>query len=387
VDDGPLSALDLDQLRRRRSIKWRRFPPDVLPMWVAETDTPLAPPVREALAAAIALGDTGYAHRDRLPEAFAGFAAVRYGWWPDPARMWLVPDVLHGVVEVLNVLTVPGDGVVVNTPAYPPFYPFLATAGRRLVESPLAVDAAGRYSLDLDRLAADLATPGVTAYLLCNPHNPTGLVLDRAELLAVIELAARHRVRLLVDEIHAPLTYPGVTFVPTLALPGGEPAVVFVSASKAWNLAGLKAALVVAGAAAAAELARMPEEVSFGAGLLGLIASEAAFQAGVPFLDALLVDLAANRRRLGDLLAAELPEVGYHPPDATFLAWLDCRRLELGDDPAAVFLEQGRVALSPGPQFGPPGRGFARLNFATSPAILAEGVHRMATAVKRGTGS
>jgi cystathionine beta-lyase len=252
-----------------------------------------------------------------------------------------------------------------------------------VVESPLAVDDTGRYALDLDRLAADFAAPGVTAFLLANPHNPTGFVASAADLAGVVELAARHRVRLLADEIHAPLTYPGVAYTPFLSLPGTESAVVFVSATKAWNLAGLKAGLVIAGGSAVADLERMSEGMPFGAGLFGVLASEAAFHAGAPWLDDLLADLDANRRLLGDLLAAELPGIGYRLPDATFLAWLDCRRLDLGDDPSETFLERGRVAVNPGPSFGPPGRGHVRLNFATPPAILAEGIRRMAAAVKR----
>ena len=383
MDHRPLTELDLESLRRRRSIKWRQYPEDVLPLWVAEMDTPLAPPIRDALHAVVDLGDTGYAHRDRLPQAFAGFAAARYAWWPDPARMWLIPDVMQGITEVLRLVTSPGDGVLVNTPAYPPFFPFITEAGRRVVESPLAVDDTGRYRLDLDRLAVDLARPDVTAYVLANPHNPTGIVLSSAELLTVTELADRHRVRVLVDEIHAPLTYPGVVFTPFLSLPGTESALAFVSATKAWNLPGLKAGLVIGGGSAVADLERMPEGVAFGAGLFGVVASVAAFQAGTQWLDALLADLDANRRLLGDLLAAGLPEVGYHPPDATFLAWLDCRPLDLGDDPSAVFLEHGRVAVNPGPSFGRSGRGHVRLNFATTPGILAEGVRRMVSAVRR----
>jgi cystathionine beta-lyase len=383
VDHRPLTEISLERLRRRRSIKWHRYPDDVLPLWVAEMDTPLAPPIRDALTVAVDLGDTGYAHRERLPQAFAGFAAARYGWWPDPARMWLVPDVMQGIVEVLRLVTARGDGVVVNTPAYPPFFPFLVEAERRVVESPLAVDDTGRYALDLERLAADFARPDVTAYLLANPHNPTGIVASPAELTAIAELADRHDVRVLVDEIHAPLTYPGVAYTPYLSLPGTESGIVFASATKAWNLAGLKAGLVVAGGSAVADLKRMPDGVAFGAGMFGVIASVAAFQAGTPWLDDLLADLDANRRLLGDLLAAGLPEVGYRPPDATFLAWLDCRRLDLGDDPSAVFLDHGRVAVNPGPSFGAPGHGHVRLNFATSPGILAEGVRRMVLAVRR----
>jgi len=379
--DSPLTALSLADLRRRRSLKWQRYAADVLPLWVAEMDTPLAPPIRDALAAAVELGDTGYAHLDGLPSAYGDFAQARFGWSPDPALVRLVPDVMHGITAILGVLTGPGDGVLVNTPVYPPFFTFLTGIGRRVVECPLARDGDG-YRLDLDRLAADLSRPDVRVYLLCNPHNPTGLVLSAALLASIAALAERHGVRVLVDEIHAPLTYPGVEFVPYLSLPEAGPAVVFVSASKAWNLAGLKAALAIAGPDGAPDLDRMPEEVQFGSGLFGVIASEGAFRSGTPWLDNLLRGLDANRQLLGSLLAAELPEVGYHPPAATYLAWLDCTRLRLGDDPADAFERYGRVAVNPGPAFGPPGRGHVRVNLATRPDLLAEGVRRMAHAVR-----
>jgi len=187
------------------------------------------------------------------------------------------------------------------------------------------------------------------------------------------------------DEIHAPLTLRGATHVP-FATTGGaaaERSVTAVSASKAWNLAGLKCALLVAGASAREDLARIPAEVGKGAGLLGVVASEAAFRDGEEWLDGLREALEENRRLLSALLAEHLPQVGYVPPRATYLAWLDCRVLGLGDDPAAAFLERGKVALSPGPTFGPGGEGFARLNLATSGEVLTEAVRRMAVAVGR----
>jgi cysteine-S-conjugate beta-lyase len=379
---NPLTVLTLEDLRRRRSEKWRAYPPDVLPMWVAEMDTPLAAPVRDALHEAVERGDTGYPNPGRLPEAYAEFAAQRFGWRPDPAAIALVPDVMRGIVAVLEQVTARDSAVVVNPPVYPPFFSFLR-AGWRVVESPLALRGNG-WRLDPDRLAADFARPDVEAYLLCNPHNPTGTVFTPDELLTVAELAQRHRVRVVVDEIHAPLTYPGYRHVPFLSLADRAPAAAagfaVVSASKAWNLPGLKAALVVAGPAATAELARIPEDVRVGSGLFGVVASEAAFRAGTPWLDELLAGLDANRRLLADLLAERLPAVGYRPPAATYLAWLDCRALDLPAEPADVFLEHGRLALTAGPPFGPPGHGFARLNFATHPDIVREGVRRMAAA-------
>jgi cystathionine beta-lyase len=377
---NPLTALTLAQLRTRRSVKWCWYDPDVLPLWVAEMDTPLAEPVADALATLVGRGDTGYAHIAGLAEAYAGYAADRLGWAPDPASAMLMPDVMNGIVEVLRVLTEPGDGVAVTPPVYHPFFSFIANAGRRVVEVPLLEHAP---RLDFEGLERVFASGEARVFLLCNPHNPTGDVFGRDVLVDVARLADRHGVRLLVDEIHAPLTYPGVTAVPMLSLASEVEAVarafVFVSASKAWNLPGLKAALVFAGPAALDDLARVPDEVSFGAGLPGVVASEAALRYGVPWLDELRAGLDGNRRLLAELLAEYLPDVGYRPPDATYLAWLDCRALGLGDDPAAEFLERGRVAVYSGPMFGADGRGYVRLNFATSPEILREGVRRMAT--------
>ncbi|MCP2169785.1 MalY/PatB family protein [Goodfellowiella coeruleoviolacea] len=377
---GPLSSVDLGRLRERRSVKWTEYPPDVLPVFVAEMDTPLAEPITAALTAAIGRGDTGYAAAGRLPEAFAGFAGRRYDWHPDPTDIRLVPDVMTGIVEVLRLLTEPGDRVVVNTPAYPPFFYWLDRLGLELVNSPLALTDQG-HRLDLDRLERDFAS-GARVYLLCSPQNPTGLVFDRDELEAVADLADRYGVRVVVDEIHAPLTYPGVRHVPFASLdrPAAARSITLVSASKAWNLAGLKAAMAVAGPAARADVAAIHPEISEAAGLFGVIASEAALTEGEPWLAELLVQLDANRRLLGELLAQHLPEIRYRLPRATYLAWLDCRDLGFGDDPAATFLERGRVALQPGPRFGPAGHGFARFNFATSAEHVTEAVHRMARA-------
>jgi cysteine-S-conjugate beta-lyase len=228
------------------------------------------------------------------------------------------------------------------------------------------------------------ATAGGRAagFLLCSPHNPTGTVHTRDELSAVAGLAARYGVRVVSDEIHAPLVYPDAAFVPYLSVPGTDDAFALLSASKGWNLAGLKAALAVAGAIGAKDLARMPEEVRHGPSHLGIIGHSAGLRYGGEWLDRLLAGLDANRRLLGDLLAEHLPQVHYRQPQATYLAWLDCRALDLAADPAAVFLERGRVALMSGPDFGTGGAGHVRLNFATSPEVLTEAVRRMATALR-----
>jgi cystathionine beta-lyase len=239
------------------------------------------------------------------------------------------------------------------------------------------------------------------AYLLCNPHNPTGSVHTAAELAGVAELARRFDVRVVSDEIHAPLVLPGARFTPYLTVPGAENALAVMSASKAWNLCGLKAALAVAGPESAADLRRMPEEVSHGPSHLGVIAHTEAFRTGGGWLDSLLGGLDANRKLLGELITEHLPGVGYQPPEGTYLAWLDCRELGFTEKaaegiavvsdlsgPARWFLDHARVLLTSGHAFGTGGVGHVRMNIATSQAILTEAVTRMGRAVQElGTSS
>jgi cystathionine beta-lyase len=302
----------------------------------------------------------------------------------DPEQVALVPDLMVGVAEILRTSTSPGDPVVINPPVYPPFFDTLAEVGRSAVEVPLARDPSG-WRLDLDALEAAFRA-GARAYLLCSPHNPTGSVWPAADLARIAELAARYRVLVLADEIHAPLTLPGATHVPYLTVDGAAPnAVLLSSASKAWNLAGLKCAVAVTGSdRMRSALDRLPKEVPYRAGILGVLAAVAAFRDGGAWLDALLAHLDRNRRLLADLLTGSLPEIGYRAPQASFLAWLDCTTLGLGDDPARAFRKHGRVALSRGLDFGRQGAGYARLNIGTSAELLAEAVRRMATAVRRG---
>jgi len=396
ADSNPLEQLSLEELRQRTSLKWRQYPADVLPLWVAEMDVHLAEPIAQALHEAVARGDTGYPAGARdYARALSDFADRRWGWRDlDIDRTAIAPDVMLGIVEVLRLVTAPGDTVVVNAPVYPPFYAFVRHDGREVVEAPL--DAHGRIDLETLRETFAVARQAGTgvAYLLCNPHNPTGVVHRREELAAVAALARAHGVRVVADEIHAPLVLEGTRFTPYLTVDGAEDAFSVTSASKAWNLAGLKAALLIAGTQAADDLARLPEEVSHGPSHLGVLAHTVALDEGEAWLDALLTGLSENRDLLGHLLTEHLPEVGYLPPEGTYLAWLDCRRLALDDadvtdgpgivtdlaGPARAFLDHGRVALSSGHVFGSGGGGHVRLNLATSQAVLTEAITRMGRA-------
>lgn len=377
---GPELSVDpLEVLRQRRSAKWQTYPADVLPLTVAEMDFAFATPIAEALRESVGRSDAGYAMPvPDLGRALAGFAVRRWNWDLDPASVTAVTDVGVGVVELLRVLTRPGDAVAISPPVYPPFFDWVAEAGTRLLEVPLACDAAG-WRLDLAALEAAFATHPA-AYVLCNPHNPVGRVHSADELAALVRLARIYRVAIVSDEIHGPLVLPGATFTPLLTVPGAaEVAVSVLSASKAWNLAGLKcAAVVTAAPRMAAVTDRFPADTRWRMGHFGVISAVAAFTAGEPWLDQLLLTLDNRRLLLGDLLRQRLPMLTWHPPEATFLAWLNCTALGADNQARERFLHHGRVALEPGLHFGAAGSGYARLNFATSPDILDQATARMA---------
>jgi cystathionine beta-lyase len=373
--------LDLDRLRRRRSEKWQLFAPDVLPAFIAEMDYDLAEPVLAALREAVELSDCGYAARPGIGPTFAAFAQARHDWAVDPDLVHLVPDVMAGVDALLNLGTEPGDGVVINTPVYPPFFQHIGFARRQVVEVPLIL-ADGRWELDFAGLEAAFAA-GARGYLLCNPHNPTGRVFSPEDLGRIAELADRYGVLVMADEIHASLTLPGARHTPFVSLGGAaaEHGVTLASASKAFNVAGLKGAVAVAGSAAMQRLlARLPASSQYGAGLFGVLASLAAWREAGDWLDALIRQLDHARAEFGRLLGERLPEAGYIRPEASYLAWVDCARLGLGPEPAQAFLDRGRVALGRGLNFGAPGDGYVRVTIGTSSALLAAIVDRMAAA-------
>lgn len=370
----------LERLRQRRSAKWTLYEPDVLPAFVAESDFELATPIRAALAAAVARDDTGYANpaATGLGAELAGFVQRRMGWSIDPDAVITCNDVVAGLTDLLRTITAPGEGVVVTPPVYHPFFSLVPEAGRSLVEVPLL----GGRELDLEGIERALGD-GARAVLLCSPHNPTGTVVPRGQLEDLAAMAAAHGAWILADEIHAPLTLPGAEHVPftTVSEEAAARGIVLVSASKAFNLAGLGCAQIITAPGPAREAA---ESLSFFArhcGHLGAIASAAAYAGGDGWLDEVIATVAGNRVLLGDLLAEQLPEARYVEPEAGYLAWIDLGPYDLGPDPAAAILERGRLALSPGVQFGKGGEGFVRYNAGTSPELLTEAVKRLARGV------
>ena len=368
----PILSLTEAELRRRTSLKWRTYDPDVLPLWVAEMDVAMHPAVIEALTTAAERGDTGYPYGRGYAEAFAAMASSVWGLELDADRQIKQGgDVMNSILAVLSVTTEPGDAVVINPPIYPPFRQVVTGYGRRLVEVPLDADA----RLDLPALEAALAERPA-AYLLCSPHNPHGTVHTADELAAVAGLCSRYGVQLVVDEIHARLVDPGVEFVSVLAVPGGEHAIVSTSAGKAWNLAAFKAGLIIGGTQTAPVLRKLPPMALQAMGHWAAIAHTAAMREAQGWVDEVSSEIAANKRLLAALLAEQLPGAVYRPGEGTYLAWVDCSALGL-DDPAKAFLERGRVAFSPGAYFSGAHRQWVRINLAASPEIITEAVLRM----------
>lgn len=374
------TAPSLSELRQRTSAKWREYGPDVLPMFVAEHDFSLAPAIARALHDAIDRSDTGYtASRNPFAESYAAFAERRFGWQVDAAQVRTTADVSMGIVEILRRVTTPGDRVIVTPPVYPPFYDLVHEAGAVVDAVPLVATAAG-WHLDLPGIEAAFAT-GARAILLCNPHNPTGTVHSRESLTALAVLAERHGARVVSDEIHAPLTRAAVTFTPFLAAApeAAEVGFAVVSASKAYNLAGLKCAAMVTAADGPAAIVRgMPAEVEWRTSQFGMLASVAALSPDSDaWLDSLRSTLDENARLLGELLAAHAPAARYLSPDAGYLAWVDLTALELGENPAKRILREAKVAFHFGPAFGPQGAGHVRVNFGCSEDVLREAIARV----------
>lgn len=392
---NPLEVLSLEALRRRQSLKWRAFGDEVLPLWVAEMDTPLAAPVAQALNRAIELGDAGYPSAGPYIEAFRNFAARRWEWEPGAEHIRPVRDVMTGVIEALRLAGELWDTVIVSSPVYPPFFNYPVTAGRRVVEAPLGAE--GRLDFEMLEESFNLRTAGGQAsYLLANPHNPTGTVHTRQELEQLARLAADYGVRVIADEIHAPLVYAEADFTPYLTVDPRGYAV--TSASKGWSLAAFKAGLLIAGEEVASELADLPPEASLGASHIGVLAQTAAFAEGEPWLDALLQGLDANRMLLTELLAEHAPQVSYSVPQGTYFGWLDFSEFGYDDapnggaerpiqGPAKHLLQEAKVALTGGHAFGTGGEQHARLNFATSQALLTEAVQRIGAVLVPAAGS
>lgn len=385
MSDSPFDRLTEDQLRARKTIKWNQFGPEVLPLWIAEMDFPTAPTVLDAVRACVADEEFGYPAfgADTLPSATAQWCQRRYGWPVHPEWVRVVPDVLKGMEVVINFLTRPQSPVVLPVPAYMPFFDILQITGRQRVEVVMVQDDSGRYRLDLDALDAAFAS-GAGSLILCNPNNPLGTAFTADELRAIVDVAAGHGARVIADEIHGPLVYdrPHVAAA-SVSDAAAHTVVTLTSASKGWNLPGLMCAQVILSNPADADaFDRINMLHKMGASTVGIRANIAAYTRGAAWLDELLPYLRANRDHLAHALPHLVPGLRVTTPQATYLAWIDFRALNLPSEPAEYLLANARVALSPGVPFGATAaRGFARLNFATTRVILDRAIEAIAAAL------
>jgi cysteine-S-conjugate beta-lyase len=377
-------VLSADQLRARNGVKWNMYPPDVLPAFVADMDFKVAPAIQDAIRQLAETQDYGYgqmAGPSQLFEAFSAWMARRHGWHPDPTLTHVNTDVVEGVVATIVAFSDPGDGIIAQTPVYPPFLRCIAGTGRRLVENPLVNDGT-RFLVDLEGL--ERAASQASMILLCNPHNPTGRVLERTELEGIATIAAAHNLTIVADEIHADLVYPGATHIPMEAIAAtAERTVTLTSATKGFNIAGLRTSVAHFGSVGLKDKfdRTHPEHLLGGPSRFGVAATIAAWSGADAWLGSVMAYLDRNRRLVAKWAADA--NLGHYMPESTYLAWLDCRRLDLpaGLTPQQHFLENAKVALSEGADFGEPGRGHVRLNFATSAEIVEEILDRLGGAL------
>ena len=350
-------------------------------------DFPVAPQIAKVIAEALERHDFGY-HRlpldPRLRDVFVARMRRRFGWEVEPSSVWGLVNVVQGLDAAVTLFSAPGQGVLLQTPIYAPFHEAVDGSGRRRVDSPL-VPGAERYEIDFDHLESKVDAE-TRVFLLCNPHNPTGRVFDRTELERLAEVVLREDLIVVSDEIHADLIYDERRHLPFAGLSPeiARRTITVTSATKAFNIAGLPTALMVLGSPEIKQRFReLPPHLLAHGGLLGTEATIAAWTGSEAWLDEVTVYCAENRESVSGFLGERLPQIGMLEPEATYLAWLDCRELALPGGPWRFFLDRARVALSNGEDFGPPGRGHVRLNFATSKRILGEILERMADAVDR----
>jgi cystathionine beta-lyase len=389
MSDREVKAPDLASLLQHKSEKWTGFARDVLPLPVAEMDFPVAEPIKNLLHAMVEASDLGYL--GSIPEmgtSFAHFAQERWNWKVDPLQVRIGTDVGVAVVEILRVIAKPGDKVLINSPVYQNFYNWLVETGMEKVDVPFTRTGSDEgsnnpWELNWPEIESAYAS-GIKVHMICSPHNPLGRIYTKEELLRFVGLAKKYNVIIISDEIHAPLTFKDSVFIPTLALgPDAESVCITVTAaSKGWNIAGLKCAIIITQNEEMKEkMTHLPFALHYRASLPGAYASAIAFKEGGIWLDTVIAILDQNRYLIQDLLAATLPSVKYHIPQNGYLAWLDLTALNLGEDPGATLIERGKVAFNSGHFYAPQTSQYVRLNFATSPEIITEAIHRIRKAL------
>lgn len=382
-----MAKYDFDKLTERRgtnSYKWDSpADADVLPMWVADMDFEVAPAITKALQERVAQGIFGYTMvPDSYYEAIVDWFKRRHGWTLERDWILYTTGVVPAVSCALKALTLPGEKVLVQTPAYNCFFSSIANSGCQLAENELVYEG-GTYHVDFDDFERKCADEKTTVFLLCNPHNPAGRVWKREELERMNDICLKHGVKVVSDEIHCELVMPGFRFVPFASVSAAcrDNCVVLNSPSKAFNIAGLQIANIIC--AAAAVRRRIDRAVNINevcdVNPFGVLALQAAYTAGEEWLDELNAYIHGNYELVKDFVAAEMPKLKVVRMEGTYLVWLDVMGLEsTSDELTDKLLKEAKVMVNSGTMYGRrAGEGFIRLNIACPRARLLEGLKRM----------
>ncbi len=379
---------NFDELHDRQStesVKWNFYDRDVLPLWVADTDFVSPQPVLEALQKRVAHGIFGYPQRNPgLIASIQDWLYRLYEWKVDEKEIVFLPCVMTGVHLSVMALTEPGDGLLVQPPIYPPIYNAAQTTGRSYQEALLVRRPDGSYDIDFEAFEAAI-TPQTSAFILCNPHNPTGRVFQPDELKRMADICLKHDLWIISDEIHSDLIFPGHPHTPIASLSPeiSRRTVTMMAPSKTFNIAGLGFSFaVVQDSDVRKRLMSAKHGLVPSPNLLSQVASEAAYRDGQEWLEQVMTYLQENRDFLYAYVQEQLPGIEMGRPEGTYLAWLDCRKSGIEGNPAKFFLEKARVGLNNGEDFGAEGKGFARLNFACPRKTLQEALERMRSALE-----
>ncbi|NBD36723.1 MAG: putative C-S lyase [Chloroflexi bacterium] len=384
VDDLEFGFDEIIERRTTPSIKWHWYPEEALPMWVADMDFRSPPAVIAALRERAAHGVYGY---EQCPAALREEVVARlkrlYDWEAPVEALVFLPGVVPGFNLAIRAFTAPGDGVMIQTPIYPPILHAADPIGRLDQQMQLTQQADGSYGVEFDLFERTL-TPETRMFLLCNPHNPVGRVFREDELTRMAEICLAHDLLICSDEIHGDLIFDGREHRPLAAL---DPeiamrTITLMAPSKTFNIAGLHCAFaVIPNVTLRKRFQKARRGIVSHVNVMGYAAGLAAYCEGGPWLRALLAYLEGNRDRLFDYVTTHFPAIKIAKPEGTYLAWLDCREAGLPGNPQEFFLERGKVVFNDGAIFGPGGEGFVRLNFGCPRELLDEGLRRISQAM------
>ena len=379
---------DFDKIIDRRnteSVKWHKYGPDVLPMWVADMDFVSPEPVIRTLEERVAHGIFGYpTTTSEMTETIIERLDRIHHWHVEPEDLIFVPGVVTGFNLASHALSEPNGSVLVQTPVYFPFLSAPENAGMTRDEMELTRLEDGTYAIDMQ--AFDSAIKDNTRlFILCNPHNPVGRVLHQDELECMAEICLRHNVVICSDEIHCDLVYNGNPHISIASLDPeiAQNTITLIAPTKTYNLAGLECSVAIIQNPDLREKFQNAKQGLVGwVNLIGMLAGTVAYREGQEWLDQLMAYLEANRDYLYDYVEHELPGITMAKPEGTYLGWLDCRQSGIEGSPFEFFLERAKVATSEGAAFGQGGEGFVRLNFGCPRDMLSEALERMKAALQ-----